>query len=558
MEHKKEEDLHLSLTSTSTQQHHDDASPIQPHVQITSPYRAPAHPQPNLPKPQASATSITSTSSPTHPLFPTQCLPNITRVYLFLDMLLLHTDASKLLFDKSLTPLLYRELTAEYQVSLVCTSANKIEEYSKVICKELELPSVEITERQVKDLIEESKKQKIKIIISDELLAKQKAQDKSEVLSGGYCIVFMSLFTNNEYFPNLDFTKIESGRGCGSIASKLKYSHIKDRIRVGLFIENVWYKPSTVNLFWDTDKIEFVPLSFMECPITPVDFVFSRANTYKVLGNEMGDPIGKKIFENYMKYEEKCKKAVFIDRFDAGKLTIYRSEFMEELREQSDIENNRLQKKLFEIPWTRGGDYLDLLKKPSTDPAIANMLGSIPYPLITKSDLACVDSASHSFMIIKEKPQNWDELKTKILHEYGGRQFIVQSYFMDKKNLVVKAITLFGHFSYDIRGGLNDAVSGADSTTGSFVTQPAKGEKDLPETSVSPQMIEEIKSFQLNLAKRLRLHLIGVDYLIDSERQKILPIDLNKLPRFENIPNFRQILDANFLKSREESPATSG
>ena len=63
------------------------------------------------------------------------------------------------------------------------------------------------------EAIEEGKKSKSKSVMSDELLAKQKTQDQADLLTLGSCILFMSIFTNNEFFPHIDFAKIETGSG---------------------------------------------------------------------------------------------------------------------------------------------------------------------------------------------------------------------------------------------------------------------------------------------------------------------------------------------------------
>ena len=66
-----------------------------------------------------------------------------------------------------------------------------------------------------------------------------------------------------------------------------------------------------------------------------------------------------------------------------------------------------------------------MLGKDLNDPTIQKICGDIPFPLITKSEMASGDASTHSFMIIKEKPDNWLELKEKLLVEYKSNAFIV-------------------------------------------------------------------------------------------------------------------------------------
>lgn len=189
-----------------------------------------------------------------------------------------------------------------------------------------------------------------------------------------------------------------------------------------------------------------------------------------------------------------------------------------------------------------------MLGKDLNDPTIQKICGDIPFPLITKSEMASGDASTHSFMIIKEKPDNWLDLKAKLLLEYKSNPFIVQTYIHDSANTVVKSMSFFGHFDYDMREGLNEATKQANEFE--FVQQSTKSVKDESKLvdSKESETIGYIREFQLNLAKRLGMNLMGIDFVVDAASHKIYPIDLNKTPRLENIKGFRDILEGNFVK----------
>lgn len=147
-----------------------------------------------------------------------------------------------------------------------------------------------------------------------------------------------------------------------------------------------------------------------------------------------------------------------------------------------------------------------------------------------------------------------------------NKPFIVQSYISVEDNTVIKAMYFLGEFSYDIREGLNHQASSLETQSGTFLEQNVESiKKDRAEqphteksptesspvtlqkktqTDISPTIIQIVKEFTLSLADRMRLNLIGIDFLIQNSNHgvRILPIDLNKMPRPEKIGGFRNAL----------------
>ena len=503
-------------------------------------------------------------------------------------------DSKNGVFDESMTAQHYRLLKTEYNPRFVTTMPEKIEEFtSKLKAHWKDVFDGEVSELSIDQLMSLIKKPLVKIIMSDELFFKQSSALRSELLSSGSLIVFASLFTNNLQWTGID-NKVPTGRGASNILSKLQYSHIPDRKLIGLFIESKYFKPSMTHLFEDNEDISFVPAFFHEVPSVEFDFLFQRVNQYRSKMLMKGDEQAAKIFENYMKYEEKCKDCVFIDRYDCAKVMMYRSEFMDVLKEICESENERLGEQIFHIPWTRGGDYLDMLNNETDDPSIRKICKNIPYPLISKSDLACGDKSTHSFLIISEKPEDWRALKESILKQYYGKPFVLQSFFEDDRNIVIKAMFFMGEFTYDIRQGIKRMDDMPDG--GEFVEQSTKSllkkkKKEVivenlndspllegsPNDQVSsrksslsfkslsdsgkealtnPEFIAKIQEYTENLADKMRLHMVGIDFLVDTSKDpyQILPIDLNKMPRPDNIPGFREkLINLCYRNSRRGS-----
>jgi hypothetical protein len=433
-------------------------------------------------------------------------------------------------------------------VELLTCSEGQEEESQKMLAQGLKFDIPNIKHRTLKEVLDEARKDKThksRIILSDELLSKQAAALKSELLSSGLIILFMSLFTINESFVGIDYSKLETARSICCLESKLRYFGSSSRIKIGLYFENSYFKPEMATLFKDSEKIEFLSVPFHDVPSVQFDCLLNRATAMQAQLEFHNEPKLKACIENYVKYEEKYKKTLFIDRFDTSRVTIYRTEFMEELKQQANEENESIGKKIFDIPWTRGGDYLDILEKDQTSLAVSKLASAIPYPLITKSDVACGDQSTHTFMVIKERPTNptWDQLKQKILNEYFGKKFLVQQFIFDPANLFIKGFSIFGQFRFVIRDGFGEEFEKAQ--TGSFIHHSASKKENRKldaATAIPAEMIDHIKTFQLNLAKSLKLDIMGVDYLYDSEKTTIYPIDLNKMPRPENIEGFREIL----------------
>ena len=492
-----------------------------------------------------------------------------TTVYIYIDDLII--SAAELnknnKFDESLTKQKFAALR-NFCNPILLTSTVELEYVANKMLEEKwaeEFQTI-VSTKPVKETTDELRKGSVKLVISDELFFKQSTNVRSEAIASGGIVLFASLFTKNESWAGIDYQKVSTGRGAGNILSKLIFSHIKDRTLVGLFIEGSYFNPKLVSIFEDLETVNFVPVLFNDIPAIEFDYLLQRVNTYKakiILGNEQNVGNAKKIFDNYTKYEDKCKNCVIIDKFEWSKAMMYRSEFMEVLKEHCEIENTKIDREVFQTPWTRSGDYLDVLNNQSTDSMIAKLCNSIPYPLITKSDLACGHPHTHLFMIIKERPEDWTRMKETIGENYMNKPFIVQSYVSVDDNLVLKAMYFLGEFSYDVREGLNHQAASKEIESGTFLEQNTKSVKkdskaeieevnddgtispqNNSKTQVDPDIIELIKSFTISLAQRMKLYLVGIDFLVlkKGNNLSILPIDLNKMPRPDKIEGFRENL----------------
>lgn len=507
---------------------------------------------------------------------PVECMPE-TSVYIYVEDLIIATNSELTgrSFDESLNKQRYQELKAEYNPVFVTTMADMEEQYTGILQQHWSTAfEGTVKLKTIKELVEDTRKSSVRVAMSDELFFKQSPNYRSELMASGSLLLFASLFTRNENWQGINYSKVPAGRGASNIFCKLNFSHLRDRKLIGLFIESKYFTPKLVQLFTDNESVCFVPALFNEVPNIEFDFLFQRVNQYKSKILMKNDPDAKKIFDNYMQYEDKSKNCVFIDRYDCAKVMMYRSEFMEVLKEHCHLENNRLDGNHFQIPWTRSGDYLDCLNNINVDSMITKLCNSIPYPLITKSDLACGDKSTHSFMIIKEQPEDWPDLKEKIFKQYHGKPFILQSYFSGQRNIVIKSMFFLGEFTYDVSKGLNDEAKDPKLHTGEFIKQNSKSVlqkktvgssiecaespniddrqnvNSIPQSPISTNtvlthdVIEKIKHFTVTLADKMRLNMVGIDFLVDTTKypKRIIPIDLNKMPRPENIPRFREQL----------------
>lgn len=578
-----ETDLKIPMTMTPTHTSHHEPAKSMSLGPMQSEGVTPTNLLPHAPSPQFSGTPVQTTglqagfgslqgdSSPEGHKVPTtttsvagsfggytvaspQPVTQETQVLIFVDDLLIASTEKdgEFKLDASVTKNTFSDLSHFCSPVLLVTS------------HELEVPAAKalaqvwgtlppLTVKSVKEAIEDLKKGPSKLVISDELFFKQSPAVRTEALSTGCVILFASLFTKNENWVGIDYAKVATGRGSGNILSKLKHGHIRDRKMVGLFIEGSYYNLGLVKAFEDTENVSFVPVLFNDMPSVEFDFLFERISNFRAKVVLSGDKAGhaKKVYENFLKYEEKSKSCVIIDRSENSKAMMSRSEFMELLREHCEAENERLGKEVFEIPWTRSGDYLDVLNNPSTDSMITKLAGSIPFPLITKSDLACGAAHTHSFMIIKERPEDWSALKEKLEENYQRLPFIVQRYVSIDDNTVVKSAYFDGVYSYDIREGFNK-VAESDHGKGNFLEQSTTSVKKQQKhdgtehegMDLDPEISRLVKEFTVTLADRMGCHLLGVDFLIQTTQDgaKICPVDLNKMPRPDKIVGFRDAL----------------
>lgn len=45
------------------------------------------------------------------------------------------------------------------------------------------------------------------------------------------------------------------------------------------------------------------------------------------------------------------------------------------------------------------------------------------------------------------------------------------------------------------------------------------------------------------------MNLAGIDYLLDTKRKTVLPVDFNNMPRIEKIKNVKKLLATHLVKS---------
>ena len=119
---------------------------------------------------------------------------------------------------------------------------------------------------------------------------------------------------------------------------------------------------------------------------------------------------------------------------------------------------------------------------------------------------------------------------------------------MDERNIVFKARSFFDNFAVEFMEGINEIKESMSNDCTDFFLQPSvsKDMSEVPIEARSNDLIHHIRTFQTNLMQRLGIHLAGVDYLLDGKAEKIIPIDLNNMPRIEKIKNVKALLEKRF------------
>lgn len=200
------------------------------------------------------------------------------------------------------------------------------------------------------------------IVLSDEYLYKLKETPLHQaILESGRCIVMMSRLTKNTFFKGIDFYNVRCGRSAAAILNKIKYFCHRDRVRVGVFMPNSNYNPQLSRILLDTPHIEYISYPFFDVPALRFDYLINMATKYRSISLLTKDEIATTVFDNYRQYEDKFPDVVCLDRFKNGECSLYRLDFIRELEIQCDIENKRIGKPFFKIPWTEHGRILDLL-----------------------------------------------------------------------------------------------------------------------------------------------------------------------------------------------------
>lgn len=121
------------------------------------------------------------------------------------------------------------------------------------------------------------------------------------------------------------------------------------------------YNPHLAMVLLDSPYIEYISYPFFDVPNLKFDYLINMATKYRSISLLTKDELSTTVFNNYRKYEDLFPDTVFIDKFKNGECSLYRLEFIRELDKQCQIENERIGKKFFIIPWTEHGKILDEL-----------------------------------------------------------------------------------------------------------------------------------------------------------------------------------------------------
>lgn len=137
---------------------------------------------------------------------------------------------------------------------------------------------------------------------------------------------------------------------------------------------------------------------------------------------------------------------------------------------------------------------LDVLNSDRSDPEVQKSIKEIPFPLLIKSDYALGNNTTHSFLVVKELPDDWSQIQQNIDQEYKGLEYIVQEYILDERNIVIKARSFFDNFAVEFMVGINDITESSSGVCTDFFLQPSicKDLSEVPSDAKSKDLMNNI------------------------------------------------------------------
>ena len=127
---------------------------------------------------------------------------------------------------------------------------------------------------------------------------------RNKLLNTGRCLIFASAFTRNEHLVQIDFSKTTVGWGAGIIEFKIRYFHLKDRVKVGLMLDKNYMSAGMIMVMKDTSTVEYISISFYDYPMVDLDYLFNLSTKFKAkIILQPNDKLSHLVLDNYLKYE---------------------------------------------------------------------------------------------------------------------------------------------------------------------------------------------------------------------------------------------------------------
>lgn len=191
-------------------------------------------------------------------------------VILYVDDLLVridHKNNDTKSFDESLTPDGFSNLISSYNVKLVSDNKDLTESLTMAIREHYKADeSIVVEYMSLTDATEQAKQKNILVVLCCEDRGAGNIAIRNELINTGKCILFASAFIKSEHLVSIDYSKTTVGWGAGVILYKIRYFHLKDRVKVGLMLDKGYMKPGMIMITRDTDKIEYISVIFLDYP----------------------------------------------------------------------------------------------------------------------------------------------------------------------------------------------------------------------------------------------------------------------------------------------------
>lgn len=100
--------------------------------------------------------------------------------------------------------------------------------------------------------------------------------------------------------------------------------------------------------------------------------------------------------------------------------------------------------------------------------------------MIVKSNFATGNDATHSFIMLRDLPSDWPDIKRKIESMYLTDDFIVQEFIKDDNNLVLKVRSFYDSIAIDYMDGINEMAEIEKGASTDFFRQPTTKVEDDP------------------------------------------------------------------------------